>query len=219
MARTYGRAPLGQRATGAVPHGHWQTSTFLAALRCDAVTAPCVIDGPINGLTFQAYIEQFLVPTLAVGDVVIMDNLGSHKGQPVRAAIERAGATLLYLPPYSPDLNPIEQLFAKLKALLRKAATRSLDTLWAAVGDLLTDSNLANAPTTSKTQAMVRLIGIRSSARSLSPETVRRGGERDRCATALLGGSNPVTTRIVRRVSRKQFAVLDRGSDQHFRHR
>ena len=138
MARTYGRAPLGQRATGAVPHGHWQTSTFLAALRCDAVTAPCVIDGPINGLTFQAYIEQFLVPTLAVGDVVIMDNLGSHKGQPVRAAIERAGATLLYLPPYSPDLNPIEQLFAKLKALLRKAATRSLDALWAAVGDLLT---------------------------------------------------------------------------------
>jgi transposase len=96
MARTYGRAPLGQRAIGAVPHGHWQTSTFLAALRCDAVTAPCVIDGPINGLTFQAYIEQFLVPTLAVGDVVIMDNLGSHKGQPVRAAIERAGATLLY---------------------------------------------------------------------------------------------------------------------------
>jgi transposase len=93
---------------------------------------------PINGLTFRAYIEQFLVPTLAVGDIVIMDNLRSHKGQPVRAAIERAGATLLYLPPYSPDLNPIEQLFAKLKALLRTAATRSLDALWAAGGDLLT---------------------------------------------------------------------------------
>ena len=103
------------------------------------VTAPCVIYGPINGLTFQAYIEQFLVPTLAVGDVVIMDTISAlHKGQPVRAAIERAGATLLYLPPYSPDRNPIEQLFAKLKVLLRKAATRSLDTLWAAVGDLLT---------------------------------------------------------------------------------
>ena len=138
MARTYGRAPLGQRAIGAVPHGHWQTSTFLAALRCDAVTAPCVIDGPINGLTFKAYVEQFLDPTLVAGDVVIMDNLGSHKGGPVRAAIERAGATLLYLPPYSPDLNRIEQLFAKLKALLRKAAARSLDALWHAVGELLT---------------------------------------------------------------------------------
>jgi len=137
MARVYGRAPRGQRAIGAVPHGHWQTSTFLAALRCGALTAPCVIDGPINGLTFQAYVEQFLVPTLSAGDIVVMDNLGSHKGLSVRAAIERAGASLLYLPPYSPDLNPIEQVFAKLKALLRKAATRSLDALWNAVGELL----------------------------------------------------------------------------------
>jgi transposase len=137
MARVYGRAPRGQRAIGAVPHGHWQTSTFLAALRCDSLTAPCVIDGPINGLTFQAYVEQFLVPTLSAGDIVVMDNLGSHKGLSVRAAIERAGASLLYLPPYSPDLNPIEQVFAKLKALLRKAATRSLDALWSAVGELL----------------------------------------------------------------------------------
>jgi transposase len=137
MARTHARALRGQRAIGAVPHGHWQTSTFLAALRCDRLTAPCVIDGPINGLTFQAYVDQILVPTLAKGDIVIIDNLGSHKGRAVRLAIERVGATLLYLPPYSPDLNPIEQLFAKLKAMLRKAATRSLEALWTAVGTLL----------------------------------------------------------------------------------
>lgn len=137
MARAYGRAPRGQRAIGLVPHGHWQTSTFLAALRYNAVTAPCVLDGPINGLTFQAYVEQFLVPTLVPGDIVIMDNLGSHKGEPVRRAIERAGASLRFLPPYSPDLNPIEQVFAKLKALLRKAAKRSIDALWRAVGELL----------------------------------------------------------------------------------
>ena len=137
MVRTHARAPRGQRAIGAVPHGHWQTSTFLAALRCDALTAPCVIDGPINGLTFQAYVEQILVPTLAAGDIVIMDNLGSHKGHAVRRAIERVGATVTFLPPYSPDLNPIEQVFAKLKAMLRKAATRSLEALWTAVGTLI----------------------------------------------------------------------------------
>jgi transposase len=137
MARTHARAPRGQRAIGAVPHGHWQTSTFLAALRCDRLTAPCVIDGPINGLTFQAYVEQILGPTLMPGDMVIIDNLGSHKGKAVRQAIEQAGATLLYLPPYSPDLNPIEQVFAKLKAMLRKTAARSLEALWTAVGRLL----------------------------------------------------------------------------------
>jgi transposase len=137
MARTHARAPRGQRAIGAVPHGHWQTSTFLAALRCDRLTAPCVIDGPINGLTFQAYVEQILVPTLQPGDMVIIDNLGSHKGKAVRQAIEQAGALLLYLPPYSPDLNPIEQVFAKLKAMLRKTAARSLNALWTAVGTLL----------------------------------------------------------------------------------
>ena len=137
MTRRYGRAPRGQRLVASVPHGHWTTSTFLAALRHDAITAPCVIDGPINGETFTAYVEQFLVPTLAAGDIVIMDNLGSHKSAAVRAAIEAAGAHLLYLPPYSPDLNPIEQVFAKLKALLRKAATRSIDALWDAVGKLL----------------------------------------------------------------------------------
>jgi transposase len=137
MVRAYGRAPRGQRLVGRVPHGHWKTTTFLAALRQDAITAPCVIDGPINGETFLAYVEQFLVPTLAPGDIVIMDNLGSHKSDAVRRVIETAGARLLFLPPYSPDLNPIEQVFAKLKALLRRAAARSIPTLWNAVGELL----------------------------------------------------------------------------------
>jgi transposase len=137
MARRYGRAPRGHRLLASVPHGHWKTSTFLAALRHDAITAPCVIDGPINGETFGAYVEQFLLPTLAAGDIVIMDNLGSHKGEAVRAAIESVGASLLFLPPYSPDLNPIEQVFAKLKALLRKEAARTVETLWNAVGQLL----------------------------------------------------------------------------------
>jgi transposase len=137
MARTHARAPRGQRAIGAVPHGHWQTSTFLAALRCDRLTAPCILDGPINGLAFQAYVEQILIPTLRPGDVVIIDNLGSHKGKAVRRAIEQAGATLLFLPPYSPDLNPIEQVFAKLKAMLRKTAARSLEALWSTVGHLI----------------------------------------------------------------------------------
>ena len=137
MTRCYGRAPRGHRLVSAVPHGHWTTSTFLAALRHDAITAPCVIDGPINGETFRAYVQQFLVPTLAAGDIVIMDNLGSHKAEAVRTAIEGVGAQLLYLPPYSPDLNPIEQVFAKLKALLRKVAARSIDVLWDAVGQLL----------------------------------------------------------------------------------
>ena len=108
-----------------------------AALRHDAITALCVIDGPINGETFAAYVEQFLVPTLTAGDIVIMDNLGSHKGAAVRTAIEAVGAHLLFLPPYSPDLNPIEQVFATLKALLRKAAARTISTLWDAVGQLL----------------------------------------------------------------------------------
>lgn len=137
MARPYGRAPRGQRLVASIPHGHWTTSTFLAAMRHDAITAPCVIDGPINGETFTAYVEQFLVPTLAVGDIVIMDNLGSHKGAAVRAAIETIGAHLLHLPPYRPDLNLIEQVFAKLKALLRKAAARTVSSLRDAIGQLL----------------------------------------------------------------------------------
>jgi len=111
--------------------------TFLAGLRHDRITAPCVFDGPINGASFLAYVEQVLVPTLQPGDIVVMDNLGSHKGSAVRAAIRAAGARLFFLPPYSPDLNPIEQLFAKLKTLLRKAAERTLEATWQRIGALL----------------------------------------------------------------------------------
>lgn len=137
MARRYGRCPRGQRLLSSVPHGHWKTTTFVAALRCDELTAPCVFDGPMNGECFLAYVEQCLAPTLRHGDVVIMDNLSSHKVAGIRQAIEATGATLRYLPPYSPDLNPIEQLFAKLKALLRKAAARTIDTLVAAIARAL----------------------------------------------------------------------------------
>ena len=121
MARRYGRAPRGARVIAGIPHGHWKTSTFVAGLRHDAITAPLVIDGAINGAIFLAYIEQFLAPTLSPGDIVIMDNLPSHKVAGVRAAIEARGATLIYLPPYSPDLNPIEQAFAKLVEMAKAA--------------------------------------------------------------------------------------------------
>ena len=137
MTRQYGRAPRGERLTGFVPQGHWKTTTFIAALRNDRVTAPCVFDGPINGRSFLAYVEQALAPTLSPGDIVIMDNLSSHKVKGVREAIEAAGAKLLYLPPYSPDLDPIEQAFAKLKAWLRKVAKRTIATLWEAIGEAL----------------------------------------------------------------------------------
>ena len=137
MTRAHGRCPRGQRLQAKVPHGKWRTLTFLAALRHDRIDAPCVLDGPINGQSFLAYVEQFLVPTLNPGDIVIMDNLGSHKGQAVRRAIRSAGAKLLFLPPYSPDLNPIEQVFAKLKTLLRKANERSVETVWRRIGTLL----------------------------------------------------------------------------------
>jgi transposase len=137
MARIYGRAPRGQRLRMGLPHGHWKTTTFVAGLRLTGMVAPMVLDGPINGRAFQAYVDQVLVPELQPGDIVIMDNLGSHKGAGVRAAIEAAGARLLYLPPYSPDFNPIENAFAKLKALLRKAAERSVEGLWNAIGHLI----------------------------------------------------------------------------------
>jgi transposase len=137
MARLRGRAKRGERLIGKVPHGHWKTTTFIAGLRSNALTAPCVIDGPMNGNAFLAYIEQILVPTLMPGDIVVLDNLSAHKVPGVREAIETAGARLLYLPPYSPDFNPIEQLFAKLKALLRKAAERSVDGLWNRIAELL----------------------------------------------------------------------------------
>jgi transposase len=134
MTRLYGRARRGQRLVAGVPHGHWKTSTFIGALRCDAVTATGVFDGPINGEMFLAFVEQVLVPTLRPGDVVIMDNLRSHKVAGVREAIEAAGASLLFIPPYSPDLNPIEQAIGKLKTLLRAKAIRTVDALWKALG-------------------------------------------------------------------------------------
>ncbi len=137
MTRIHGRCARGQRLLAKVPHGHWKTLTFLAALRCDRITAPFVLDGPINGDWFKAYVEQVLVPTLPPGDVVVMDNLGSHKAAAVRQAIRKAGAHLIFLPPYSPDLNPIEQVFAKLKALLRKAAERTVENTWRRIGQLL----------------------------------------------------------------------------------
>ena len=137
MTRPYGRSPHGQRLVGAVPHGHWHTTTFIAGLRQSGIIAPLVLDGPMNGTAFRAYVEQALAPTLQPGDVVAMDNLTPHKTAGVEAAITAAGASLLYLPAYSPDLNPIEQFFAKLKALLRKAAARSKEDLWRTAGQLL----------------------------------------------------------------------------------
>jgi transposase len=139
MTRGYGRAPRGARAVAAVPHGHWKTTTFLAGLRRDGLSAPLVLDGPIDGAAFRAYVEQFLAPTLSSGDIVVMDNLGSHKVAGIREAIEAKGANLVYLPPYSPDLNPIEQFFAKLKAILRKLAVRTVEALWQAIAVALDD--------------------------------------------------------------------------------
>ncbi len=120
-----------------MPHGHWKTTTFVGALRLSGMTAPMVIDGPMNGAWFLAYVHQMLAPTLKPGDVVIMDNLAAHKSTPIRDAIEAVGARLLFLPPYSPDLNPIENAFAKLKAMLRKAAARSIDQLWDAIARII----------------------------------------------------------------------------------
>ena len=137
MARRYGRSPRGERCRAKVPHGHWKTTTFVAGLRVGELSAPCVIDGPMDGDSFLAYVEQILCPTLKAGDIVVMDNLRSHHVDGVREVIEAQGATLRYLPPYSPDLNPIEQVFAKLKALLRKAGERTLDALWDRIGELL----------------------------------------------------------------------------------
>ena len=137
MARLRGRAPRGERCIAAIPHGHWKTTTFTAGLRTSGLVAPMVIDGPMDGAAFLAYVEQVLVKDLTPGDIVIMDNLPAHKVAGVRRAIEAAGARLLYLPPYSPDFNPIEMAFSKLKAILRKAAARTVDALWAAIADAL----------------------------------------------------------------------------------
>ena len=159
MAPLRGWAPRGERLAGAAPFGHWNTSTFIAALRHDRIDAPWVFDGPsrrlqaiacrqwVNGDIFRTYIERVLVPTLSPGDVVVMDNLASHKSPAVRRAIRKAGAHLLFLPPYSPDLNPIEQAFSKIKHWMRKAAARSRETLWRAVGailDRITPTECAN---------------------------------------------------------------------------
>jgi transposase len=137
MARRYGRAPKGHRCVAAVPHGHWKTTTFIAGLRQQGLTAPLVVDGPIDGEIFLAYVRDFLCPTLQPGDIVVADNLGSHKVAGVQQAIEAVGARMVYLPPYSPDFNPIEQVFAKLKTLLRKAQRRTVDALWHHIGELL----------------------------------------------------------------------------------
>ena len=143
MTRTHGRAPRGQRLIGRVPHGRWTTMTFLAGLRIQGIVAPCVVDGPINGQIFLAWVKQFLIPTLRPGDIVVLDNLGSHKGQAVRRALREVGAHRFLLPPYSPDLNPIEQVFAKLKTLLRKADERSIEAVWKRIGSLLDAFNSA----------------------------------------------------------------------------
>lgn len=137
MARRYGRSRRGTRLVAKVPHGHWKTTTFVAALRSTGLTAPLVLDGAMNGRTFLAYIQQQLVPTLAADDLVVMDNLAAHKVAGVREAIEQTGAQLVYLPPYSPDLNPIELAFAKFKWLVRSAAERTADGLWNRCGEIL----------------------------------------------------------------------------------
>jgi transposase len=137
MTRRHGRCRRGARLVAKVPHGRWRTLTFLAALRCDRIAAPCVLDGPINGTSFRAYVEQFLLPSLSAGDIVIMDNLGSHKGQAIRQLIRGAGAKLFFLPKYSPDHNPNEQVFSKLKTLLRRADPRTSDATWRGIGALL----------------------------------------------------------------------------------
>jgi transposase len=137
MTRSYGRAPKGSRCVASAPLGDWQTTTFIGALRHHRLTAPLVVDGPMDGELFLAWVEQFLCPTLHAGDIAILDNLSSHKVEGVQQAIAAAGATVLYLPPYSPDLNPIEKLFSKLKTLLRKAAKRSTEELWKEIGELL----------------------------------------------------------------------------------
>jgi transposase len=137
MAPLRGWAPRGRRLTAKVPHSHWKTTTFVAALRHNRIDAPWLLDGPIDGENFRTYLENVLVPTLREGDIVVMDNLGSHKGKAVRQLIRSTGAKLFFLPKYSPDLNPIEQVFAKLKHLLRKATPRTVEAVCAAIGELL----------------------------------------------------------------------------------
>lgn len=139
MVRRYGWAPRGERVRGYAPHGHWKITTFIAGLCADGIIAPFVVDQPMNRAIFNQYVRQFLAPELRPGDIVILDNLSSHKSAEAEALIEARGATMLFLPPYSPDLNPIEQMFAKFKELLRKAAKRTREALWEHIGILLDD--------------------------------------------------------------------------------
>jgi len=156
MTRAHGRCPRGERLVAKAPFGRWRTLTFLAALRCDGLTAPCVIDGPINGASFRAYVEQVLLPVLAPGDIVVMDNLGSHKGRAVRAAIRAAKAKLLFLPAYSPDLNPIEQAFAKIKPCCARPTPEPSNRPGEPSARCSTASPRQNAQITSPTQDMLR---------------------------------------------------------------
>jgi len=137
MTRTHGWCDKGKPLVDKVPHGHWRTLTVIAGLRHDGIVAPCVLDGPINGASFTAWVEQFLIPELEPGAIVVIDNLGSHKGRKVRQMLRKAGIKLFFLPPYSPDLNPIEEMFSKLKRLLRKANTRTVEATWRCIGQLL----------------------------------------------------------------------------------
>lgn len=137
MARGYGRSPRGERCVAAIPHGHWKTTTFVGGLRLDGLVAPMTLDGAMDGPAFLAWVVTMLAPTLTPGDIVVMDNLPAHKPAAVRAAIEAAGAEVRYLPPYSPDLNPIEMAYSKLKALLKKAAARTVEALWQAIAAAL----------------------------------------------------------------------------------
>ena len=137
MARLYGRSPRGERCRAPVPHGHWKTTTFVGALRLEGMTAPMILDGAMHGTAFLAYVEQVLAPTLSAGDIVVMDNLPAHKPAAIRQAIERTGAELRFLPPYSPDFNPIEMAFSKFKAFLKKTAARTVDDLWNAIAEAI----------------------------------------------------------------------------------
>jgi transposase len=157
MAPLRGWAPRGKRLIGKVPHRSWKTMTFVAALRHDRIEAPWLLEGPIDGESFRTYVERVLVPTLRPGDIVVMDNLGSHKGKAIRAIIRAAGAKLLFLPKYSPDLNPIEQVFAKLKQLLRKAAARTTEAVCAAIGEILAAFTAPECTTTLETRATHQL--------------------------------------------------------------
>jgi transposase len=163
MARLYGRSPQGERLVDKVPYGHRKTTTFIAALRNDRVTAPYLLDGPMNGPNFIAYVEQSLAPTLKTDDIVLMDRVRLHMVDGIQEAIEARGARVRYLPPYSPDLNPIEQLFAKLKNLLRRAAARTVNRFWKAIAHFLKQVSKSEAPLISSTQATVSLTAECSS--------------------------------------------------------